>query len=65
MSDSEPVRYETEVDLKTADGQAVTYSGDGVGPAGLSGDQLLDSAEEAALEAEPGAEIVASRARRA
>lgn len=64
-SENEPVRYETEVDLKTADGRKVTYSGDGVGPDGLGGDQLLDSAEQAALNAEPGAEVTASRARRA
>ncbi|EPH41470.1 hypothetical protein ABT390_34245 [Streptomyces aurantiacus] len=58
-------RYETEVELQTADGQHVTYSGDGVGPEGMSGDQLLDSAEAAALAAEPGATVVSSRARTA
>ena len=56
-------RYETEVDLTTADGEHVTYSGDGIGPDGLSGDELLDSAEAAALAQEPGAAVTGSRVR--
>ncbi|QMV23359.1 hypothetical protein GQS52_18090 [Streptomyces sp. SCUT-3] len=58
-------RYETEVDVQTKDGKSVTYRGDGVGPAGLTGDQILNSAEAAALAQEPGGRVTGSRARRA
>lgn len=58
-------RYETEVDIETAGGERATYSGDGVGPDGSSGDALLDSAEAAALKQEPGGRFIASRARAA
>ncbi|MEU5499907.1 hypothetical protein [Streptomyces griseofuscus] len=56
-------RYETEVDIRTADGELVTYKGDGIGPAGQTGDQLLDSAEAAALAQEPGGTVEGSRIR--
>ncbi|MFH8405528.1 hypothetical protein ACH4FX_12245 [Streptomyces sp. NPDC018019] len=58
-------RYEAEVDFERADGSRVTYRGDGVGPDGESGDQLLDGAEAAALAEEPGAHVIASRVRHA
>ncbi|HEX5566081.1 MAG TPA: hypothetical protein VFY14_03945 [Streptomyces sp.] len=57
-------RYETEVDIRTASGQSVTYRGDGIGPTNLTGDTLLDTAEAAALAQEPGGQALASRARR-
>lgn len=56
-------RYETEVDVQTADGETRTYSGDGVGPADLTPDQVLDSAEAAALAQEPGGTVTGSRYR--
>ena len=56
-------RYETEVDVTTAAGQPVTYRGDGLGPADLPPDQVLDSAEAAALAQEPGGTVTASRYR--
>ncbi|MFF3196703.1 hypothetical protein [Streptomyces misionensis] len=58
-------RYEAEVTLRTASGEEVTYRGDGTGPAGVSGDDLLNGAEAAALAQEPGGEVISSRARRA
>lgn len=61
---STPKRYQAEVELETADGRHVTYRGDGLAPDDATGDQLLDSAEQAALQQEPGARVVASRARR-
>ncbi|MEU3565411.1 hypothetical protein [Kitasatospora sp. NPDC006786] len=57
--------YRAEVDVTTADGRQVTYSGSGVAPAGISRDDVLDSAEAAALHAEPGGAITGSRFRRA
>jgi hypothetical protein len=57
-------RYETEVDLEAPGGRHVTYQGDGLGPDDLDGDELLDSGEQAALQEEPGAHVVASRVRR-
>ncbi|MFD5027023.1 hypothetical protein [Streptomyces sp. NPDC058373] len=56
-------RYEAEVDIRTADGQTVTYTGDGLGPADDAPDDLLDGLEAAALAQEPGGEVIASRAR--
>lgn len=56
-------RYETQVDVTTHDGQQVTYSGDGLGPDNLTPDEVLDSAENAALAAEPGGTVTASRYR--
>jgi hypothetical protein len=58
-------RYEAQVDIRTASGELVTYSGDGVGPAGVSGDQLLSGVEAAARAQYPGATIEASRVRTA
>jgi len=63
MSDTQ--RYQTEVDVITTDGRMVTCKGDGIGPAGLSGDQILNSAEAAAYELNPGSVITGSRARTA
>ncbi|KOT94495.1 hypothetical protein ADK70_12510 [Streptomyces rimosus subsp. pseudoverticillatus] len=57
-------RYEAEVQLERPDGSRVTYRGDGVGPDNETGDQVLSGAEKAALAEEPGARVVASRARR-
>ena len=56
-------RYEAEIELQTADGRHVTYRGDGVGPMGQTAEQLLDGAEAAALEQEPGARVISSRTR--
>lgn len=59
-------RYEAQVDVRTSDGKLVTYSGDGVGPAGEGGgEQLLVGVEDAALAQEPGGTVVASRVRKA
>ncbi|MEU3423616.1 hypothetical protein AB0F39_34585 [Streptomyces murinus] len=58
-------RYESEVVVRTASGETVTYRGDGIGPADVSGDALLDGAEAAALAQEPGGTVVSSRAREA
>lgn len=58
-------RYEAQVDIRTTDGTLVTYSGDGVGPAGVSGDQLLAGAEAAARAQHPGGTVEASRVRQA
>jgi hypothetical protein len=58
-------RYEAQVDIRATDGQLVTYSGDGVGPAGESGQQLLAGAEAAALAQQPGGTVEASRVRKA
>jgi hypothetical protein len=58
-------RYEAEVEIRTAAGQVVTYKGDGLGPAGMGGEQLLDSVEAAARHQEPGGTVVASRVRTA
>jgi hypothetical protein len=58
-------RYEAEVDVRTTSGEVVTYRGDGVGPAGESGDQLLAGAEAAALRQQPGGTVEASRVRQA
>lgn len=49
--------------MTTADGQPVTYRGDGIGPANLDPDQVLDSAEAAAPSQEPGGTVTASRYR--
>ena len=63
---SDTIRYEAEVEVRTAGGELVTYRGDGVGPAGEGGgEQLLVGAEDAALAQEPGGTVVASRVRRA
>ena len=60
---SDTTRYEAQVDIRTASGQSVTYSGDGVGPARVAGDQLLAGVEAAALAQEPGGTVEASRVR--
>ncbi|MFG2183394.1 hypothetical protein ACGFLS_32385 [Streptomyces abikoensis] len=57
-------RYEAEVTIRTAAGEVVTYRGDGLGPADVPGDDLLDGAEAAALAQHPTAQIVSSRVRR-
>lgn len=58
-------RYEAQVDILTASGETVTYSGDGVGAASESGAQLLAGVEAAALAQEPGGTVEASRVRQA
>ncbi|MFI6117463.1 hypothetical protein [Kitasatospora sp. NPDC051164] len=58
-------RYEAQVDIRTASGELVTYSGDGIGPAGVSADQLLAGAEAAASAQHPGGTVEASRVRTA
>ncbi|MEU3084793.1 hypothetical protein ABZ697_31395 [Streptomyces albidoflavus] len=58
-------RYEAEVDIRTTDGQEVTLRGEGLGPDGEAPTALLDGLEAAAVAQEPGAEVIASRARRA
>ncbi|MFD8708157.1 hypothetical protein ACFV1W_37200 [Kitasatospora sp. NPDC059648] len=59
------LRYEAEVEIRTAAGQVVTYTGDGLSSASLGGQQLLNSVEAAALHQEPGGTVVASRVRMA
>ncbi|GAA2838498.1 hypothetical protein RMN57_13170 [Kitasatospora sp. CM 4170] len=58
-------RYEAQVDIRTASGEKVTVQADGVGPAGVTGDQLLSGVEAAARDQYPGATIEASRVRTA
>jgi hypothetical protein len=58
-------RYEAQVDIRTTSGEQVTVCADGVGPAGISGDQLLSGVEAAARAEYPGATIEASRVRTA
>ncbi|MBC2879804.1 MULTISPECIES: hypothetical protein [Streptomyces] len=57
-------RYEAEVTVQTADGRAITYRGDGIGPDGVSTEELLNGAEAAALAQEPGGAVTKSRVRR-
>ncbi|MEU4296364.1 hypothetical protein [Kitasatospora aureofaciens] len=58
-------RYEAQVDIRTTSGEQVTVQADGVGPAGVSGDQLLSGVEAAAQAQYPGATIEGSRVRTA
>ncbi|MFJ9447200.1 hypothetical protein ACIRRH_35925 [Kitasatospora sp. NPDC101235] len=61
-SDSTSV-YRSEVDVTTADGQSVTYTATGAGPAGVPADQVTAGAVAAVRAADPTATVTAARSR--